>query len=169
MLFHSVTVNTASTPKYTFTFKKVGFLFSTVTWSWDGKCSINVIWYVFKSNCNVPRVVLIQDVTVKPPVLFALKENKYKASYCNCWLWPTSCCIFCNPAWLCVCSSVLLEACCWQTKAHQPGTADTCVHPLLVHMCYFELHNHTLCIYAALNSVFLFMNMLYEDPVFLQK
>lgn len=64
---------------YQNTFEKVGFLFAKVTWCWYGKRGINAVWYALKADWNVPRIVPIQDIIVKPPVLVPLKQKKYKA------------------------------------------------------------------------------------------
>lgn len=61
-----------------------------MTWRWYGKRGINIIRYAIKANWNVPRVVLVQDITVKPPVLVPLRDNKCKAQSSEVWATPVT-------------------------------------------------------------------------------
>lgn len=74
------------------TFEEVSFLLPEVIRCRYSKCRINAIRNSFETDRNVPRIIIIQDVPFKPPVLFTLKYVRRKRGGLSgcvtpCWPW----------------------------------------------------------------------------------
>lgn len=67
---------------HTLTFEKVDLLFAMVTWCWYGKSCVNVVRNLLEAHRDVPRVVVIQNIILKAPVLIPLRGYNPVLYYC---------------------------------------------------------------------------------------
>lgn len=58
------------------TFEEVDLLFAMVTGCWYGEGSVDVSWNLLKPYRDVPRVIGIQNIVLKTPILISLRGDK---------------------------------------------------------------------------------------------